>query len=61
MATEQALKILDKLEEIMNKAADVAEYRALLQEAARAGDLDPAADRFEAANARAESFIQGDD
>lgn len=55
------MAILDKIERIADKAKSVAEYRAMVAEAANRGDLDIASSSFADANARAEDFIsQGD-
>lgn len=55
----EALKILDKVLDIAKKAGDVAEYRALLAEAARKGDLDVQVATYQKTADDVSSFIDG--
>ena len=55
----EALKILDKVLDIAQKAGDVAEYRALIAEAARNGDLDVQVATYQKTADEVSSFIDG--
>lgn len=54
-----AVKILERVFAIAKKAGDIAEYRALLAEAVRSGDLDLQVASYEQTADKVDAFIAG--
>lgn len=56
----EAVKLLETIHRIAKEATTIAEYRALVAEAAQRGDLDVSVETYKGTAERVDAFISGD-